>query len=37
VDRPDDDPARWWLLTLLGVMLPASLAAALPRGTGRRT
>lgn len=36
-DPSDSDASRWWLLSLLGVMLPAALSAALPRGSGRRT
>ncbi|AEW99041.1 hypothetical protein [Streptantibioticus cattleyicolor] len=32
----DDDPARWWLLTIAVVLVPAILAAAYPWHGGRR-
>ncbi|MBY8882831.1 hypothetical protein [Actinacidiphila acidipaludis] len=36
-NRPAEDATRWWLLSVLCVLLPAALTAAFPRSTGRHT
>jgi hypothetical protein len=36
-DARSEDATRWWLLSVLCVLLPAALAAAYPRGTGRHS